>query len=261
MASGLPFWVPLALLAAAVAALAGAWWAYGHVRHIRDTPTSKTRSVALGPVELVGTGEPRPGGALVEAPFSGTPCIGYEWRIEEQRTRTVTETDDKGNTRTRTETYWEVLQSGEEMPAFAVRDETGMCLVDPAGGSAPLEETYCETSGFFSPPPERVVAFLKARGIRHDGWFGMKRSLRFIERSFLPGKPLYVLGTAVPRPDAPYGATGTDALVVQKEGRVPFILSTSSEKGLVMKRSLLAGALLVVGLGLAGAGAYLLAAA
>jgi hypothetical protein len=84
------------------------------LRAIRDTPTSKVASAAQGYVELIGKG-----GIVREAPliskFTGLPCLWYRYKVESR--------DQDGKV--------ETLDSGESSDCFLLRDDSGVCLVDP----------------------------------------------------------------------------------------------------------------------------------
>lgn len=84
------------------------------LRAIRDTPTSRVASAAQGYVELIGTGR-----IVKEAPliskFTALPCLWYRYKVERK--------DNDGK--------WETLDSGESTDCFLLRDDSGVCLVDP----------------------------------------------------------------------------------------------------------------------------------
>src|ERR1017187_8570338 len=84
-------------------------------RLLENLPSSKTTGVFIGFVELKGTAESA--GPLTSY-LAGAACVQYAWSIEEQWSRIVTETytDDKGHTqtRTRTESGWTQVGSGDE---------------------------------------------------------------------------------------------------------------------------------------------------
>jgi len=100
----------------AIAAISILAWlsALNRLRTIRDTPTSKVASAAQGYVELTGRG-----GQIKEAPllskFTALPCLWYRYTVERR------DSNDK----------WETIDSGESHDCFLLRDDTGVCLVDP----------------------------------------------------------------------------------------------------------------------------------
>ena len=84
------------------------------LRMVRDTPTSRVASAAQGYVELIGRGR-----QIKEAPllskFTALPCLWYRYTVKRR------DSNDK----------WEIMDSGESQDCFLLRDDTGVCLVDP----------------------------------------------------------------------------------------------------------------------------------
>lgn len=117
-----------------------------------------------------------------------TPCCWFRTVVEreERKTRTVTETDARGNRTTRTETYyeWETTFDRTQCVVFKVHDPTGFTLVDP------------ERAAIDS---ERVVR----KTVRHrEPWFGPEvrhsdtGKYRITEHVFAPSGFAFVLGRA-----------------------------------------------------------------
>lgn len=88
--------------------------ALNRLRAVRDTPTSKIASAAQGYVELTGRG-----GLVKESPllskFTALPCLWYRYTVKRKTSNNK----------------WETIDSGESKDCFFLRDETGVCLVDP----------------------------------------------------------------------------------------------------------------------------------
>jgi hypothetical protein len=82
-------------------------------RALVDVPTSRIRSAAQGYVELHGTIESLQGRTL-EGPLTKAPCVMYSYAVTEG-------TGDKK----------EAVDTGSERIPFQLRDETGICLIDP----------------------------------------------------------------------------------------------------------------------------------
>jgi hypothetical protein len=106
-------WLICLALMAALSILA--WLsALKRLRSVRDTPTSKIASAAQGYVELAGDGE-----SLGETPLLGKlsllPCLWYRYRIEKRGQKN----------------QWQTIESGESVDSFMLRDDTGVCIVDP----------------------------------------------------------------------------------------------------------------------------------
>lgn len=89
----------------------------GKMRFIRDTPTSKIRSAAQGYLELQGAGELMPGPPIM-APGSGLKCLWYEYTVEAL---------EQGQDYSR----WVTTLHQISDDCFYIRDETGVCVVDP----------------------------------------------------------------------------------------------------------------------------------
>lgn len=226
---------------------AGAWWAYSRRRHIMDTPTSKVRSMAVGRVELFGVAAPAPGRATIEAPFTGAPCLYWEYEVEEQRTR---------RTKNGTETYWATLAKERSKAPIGLRDDTGTTTIDAQGGDLPTTERARFGSGWGKDPPDKVLTLLQSRGIDHETLFGINKKMRFSEGRLVEGAPLFVHGNATRREDAV--GVGHETLVVQREGEGPFLVSAKSEKQVLAQWTTAFWGMLVGGIALAGLGAFLL---
>jgi hypothetical protein len=105
----------LACLAAMALISIVAWLsALKRLRAVRDTPTSKVASAAQGYVELTGRGQPF-GDAPLLSKLSLLPCLWYRYKIEQRDS----------------EKDWKTVDSGESDDTFMLRDDTGVCVVDP----------------------------------------------------------------------------------------------------------------------------------
>ena len=242
--------VGIILLILGLASFGGAWWAYGRRRIIADTPTSKVRSMAVGAVELQGTAVPPPGKDLLRGPFTNEPCVYWEYQVEEQRTR---------HTKNGTQTYWASVASGRSKLPIGLRDDTGVVMIDQNGADLPGPAETRYGSGWGREPPPQVLAFLEKAHIKHENFLGFNKTMRYTERRLVEGTPLFVHGNAVRRADA--AGEGNAALVVQREGDSAFLVSAGSEKSILRKWTAAFWAMLLLGIGLAAGGAYLLGAA
>lgn len=91
-----------------------AWYsALYRLRTISGTPTSCIGSAAQGYVELIGRG--RPGTTPLISKLRILPCLWYRWKVEERNAKNE----------------WRTLDKGESSDYFMLRDDTGMCVVDP----------------------------------------------------------------------------------------------------------------------------------
>jgi hypothetical protein len=152
---------------------------------IENTPTSKIRSLAMGLVEIYG--KVVPAKQLLKGPFSGDDCVYYKYTIEEYR-------HQGKNSR------WVTVKQGEERTGFYLRDETGQVLVDPKGAGIEISKDYEFGSGSGKDPPAQVMQFLDTSGMKHEGFFGFNKEMRFTEYHIAPGDSLYVMGTAGDNP-------------------------------------------------------------
>jgi len=207
-------------------------------RVIRDTPTARIRSLAMGLVELQGTVRAR---SRVAAPFSGRPCAW--WEVELQTLRRA------GRSVLR---QWGTVHRESSGRPFYLEDETGTALVYPDGArvnaGSKVEE---DTRGLGVPEP--YSSFMAERELPLRMLWSLG-PMRFRERILEDGTAVYLLGRANPKPHAvPVSmddeevltATGTDAIgathvrrydgecsaVVRRGPRDPaFLISDRSEK-------------------------------
>lgn len=214
----------IAFLVIALGLFGGAWWAYGRRRAIADTPTSKVRSMAIGPVELQGKATAAPGQELVRGPFTDTPCVYWEYKVEEQRTR---------KTKNGSETYWATVDSGRSKAAFGLSDDTGIARIDQDGADLPAPATDRFGSGFRKDPTPRIQAFLTQKDISFETFFGWNKKMRFIENRLEEGTPIFLHGNAT-RPEHAAGE-GNAALVVERKGDGPFLVSVGTEQDVLRR--------------------------
>lgn len=226
-------------------AFGGSWWAYHKRRVIADTPTSKVRSMAVGHVELAGTATIPPTTHHQRGPFTDEPCVYWEYQVEEKRVR---------KTKNGTHTEWVTVASGRSKAPIALQDDTGVAVIDQDGGDLPTTTDTRYGSGWGKDPPQKVLDFLAKAHISHEGLFGINKTMRYTERRLMEGAPLFVLGNATRAEGST--ASGNAALVVQKKGSGTFLVSTGSEKTILRKWSALFVGLLLLGVGMAAAGAY-----
>lgn len=228
-------------VSASVALAAGPWFFHRGFRTLRarrlitDTPTAYIRSMAMGLVELNGMVEPR---SQVFAPFSGKPCAYWQVDIAARHRR-----------------GWTVIHRNHSGNPFYLRDATGVVMVYPRGAELRIPfgtEEHCQ--GLMLPSCYADYMNDHVSGFTRVTRLGM---LRFRERILEGGERLYVLGTATPRREERViaagdllEATGTDdavpsrlattdrevvAVVRRGENETTFIMSPTSEKGLLFE--------------------------
>ncbi len=187
--------LPVWLCGIAAAALL---WGSLHLRRkqrlLHDLPTSKTRGVFIGLVELQGTAEST-------APLRGflreAPCVHYHYDVQEHWSRTVVETttdkDGRPQTRTRHESGWTTIAEGGESQDFYLKDDTGTVLIRPEGAKLEPLTVFSETVSrghplYYDKGPSTSVA--------HSD-----HQRRFVEQAIPLHTPLYVVGQARERSD------------------------------------------------------------
>jgi len=192
---------------------------------IRNTPTARIRSMAMGLVELNGAVERR---SRVSGPFSGRECAYWEVDVS---------TRSGGK---RGQDQWSVVHRENSGNPFYLRDDTGVALVYPQGAdlrtSFGVEE---KTLGFGI--PQMYMDYMESRslGLRHVWSVG---AMRFRERVLEEGANVYVLGRANPKAmsqslsdeqviEEELQATGTDAWVGRR------LRDTDREVAAVVRRS------------------------
>ncbi|MFN8587519.1 MAG: GIDE domain-containing protein [Candidatus Eisenbacteria bacterium] len=200
-------------------------------RLLRDTPTARVRSMAMGFVELSGQVEPR---SELAAPFSGRRCVWWEVEISTL------------SGRSRGRTSWHVVHRRGSGHPFYLRDETGVALVYPEGANVKLNFTTEEsTHGLGVPDPYMQYMEEQNLGMRRVWALG---SMRFRERTLEAPQRVFVLGRAHPRPmtrdvsfdDLELAATGTDApravaARVSREPAGPFSERDAEVKGVIRR--------------------------
>lgn len=94
------------------------YWAFRYMiraRTLEDVPTSKARSAEQGYVELEGHAEMLEGPPVM-SPLSRRECVWWYYTVERYRNND-----------------WVRVESRTSDSLFAIRDDTGTCIVDPEG--------------------------------------------------------------------------------------------------------------------------------
>jgi hypothetical protein len=179
----------LALLLLCIALAAGR-----RHRLVSDLPTSKTTGVFIGLVELEGTAEAE---EPVVSFLAEERTVFYQWHVDEQWSRLVTETytdaEGKTQTRTRTETGWTTVALGGDLIPFYLKDDCGVVLIRPEQAKVEPLVVFDHTCGrgdelYYGKGPAPAVANSDHRR-------------RFVERAIPLHAPLYVVGQARERAD------------------------------------------------------------
>jgi len=191
-----------------------AFLAYAMKLRIQNTPTSKIRSIAMGPVEIYGEVVPLEG-SLLKSPITNHDCVYWEYVVESN--------DGKG---------WQIVTHKEGSALFMLRDETGSVLVDPKGARIELSEKYAHYSAFGIPKQFKHIfqqsAFMTLMTI------GQTRIKEFY---IAPGEKLYIYGRAG---DNPYKTEGTsltnvEGIMIQKGSMFDFFYISDKPEKLILK--------------------------
>lgn len=112
------FWCGFLTIAATLSGY-GIFHFIRRARLIEDTPTAKIRSAAQGYLELIGRGKYL-GDKPLLAPLTGTPCTWYSYKIERE-------------VHSGKQTRWDTVESAISSLPFLLLDDTGHCIINPAG--------------------------------------------------------------------------------------------------------------------------------
>jgi hypothetical protein len=210
-------YLPLLGLALGLLCIFGAFRSGRRWRLVEGLPISKTTGVFIGLVELQGTAECS---APLTSYLAGEPCVWYCWSIEEQWSRTVTETytdgQGKTQTRTRTESGWTTVAGGGQQVPFYLQDDCGVILVHADGAKVEPRQVFSQSCGRFDPlyygkGPAAAIADSEHRR-------------RFVEQAVPHHAMLYVVGQARERQDVV-------APEIVRDPRAPlFLISTRSKE-------------------------------
>lgn len=229
---------------------------------IRNIPTSKVRSLAVGAVEV--KGEARPADEALTSPLTGQEASIYQLEILRY---------NPGGE----ESNWNsVLEVGRRVP-FEVDDGTGAVRVEPDGATLDLQlETTVEVDGG-DPPPEGLPEWAEEEGLLDDmalqeeaegrvsgavagaaesAFEGRARKhladtsprkRRYKETVLASGDSAYVFGGARTREGAGSTENPENLVVREHEGTGTFLVSDRSEPELVEEKLFNTALLLAIG--------------
>ena len=145
-------------------------------RLIEDTPTAKIRSAAQGYLELIGKGRYLGDKPLI-APLTGTPCTWFSYKIERK-------------VHSGKHTRWSTVESETSALPFLLVDETGHCIINPAGA----EVIPAVSHVWYGHARRPTSAPVRSRG----GFFQLSSGgYRYTERRLHADEFLYALGDFV----------------------------------------------------------------
>lgn len=168
-----------------------------------------------GTCAITGFAEPGPAGPLV-APMSGRPCVWFHAKIVEHWTTTVTTIapGPNGTTipTTQTNHHRRLLHENGSPPQFAVRDQTGIAVLDFLGTRVdrPFPSFRNRVRALPGPVPGLPVVIIGRRQNHH---------ITYEEDIVGYGQPIFARGKGGPHP-----GTGVPALIRPDSG--PFIVTT-----------------------------------
>ncbi|MXR50833.1 hypothetical protein GRX03_04330 [Halovenus sp. WSH3] len=175
-----------------------------------------------GPAEVEGTARGDEKG--VEAPFTGTVCLAYEYEVQEYKS--------SGQ-----HSHWSTLDEGRASVRFLVEDETGAVQIDDADAELHLTSETLELSPG-DEPPARIARYIsESEDVEHQDStldlgitelnFGNKQ--RFIERRLDIDEQVHVYGTVERAPAGEWGSNLVDAMLTSGRN-TPLVISDGSER-------------------------------
>ena len=191
---------------------------------IENIPTSKVRSIAMGLVEIHGDVVPIKKQVL-KSPFTNKDCVYYRFMVEEYR---------KSGKHSR----WITVRSGRQGVHFGIKDNTGTVLVDPKDAHIDVPHDNVYKSGIGRDPPKEVKHFLKAQGLRHEGFFGLNKKMRFTEWFIKSKEKLYIMGTAGDNPfkEEATALHGVEDIMIQKGKNEKFYYISNKHEGQILTK-------------------------
>lgn len=252
------------------------WTRYRRYTLIRDTPTARVRSMAVGRTELEGTG--RVAETAISAPFTDDPCLFTSWRIEEYQY----DHDDN-------EHEWVTIGSGRDAVDFYLEDDTGRVLVRAGSHEVDFDlsdqhQRTISVGGSERPPPavreflankrsdwdlgdfmdDPVAALgdvVKGGGFGSTGSTSNKR--RYIQTVLPVDHHVYLFGNAQPRPvaeasDRRMGANEDLLEMVPDDATGLFLISDRKEGTLTEHYSRIAPVAMFGGLAVSAVSLYFL---
>lgn len=238
---------------------------YGQYKLIKDTPTSKVRSLAMGIVEVHGQATDNEK-AFIKSPFSQEDCFLYKYEVKEYRKHT-----SGGGKNRRTYYSWDTIATGRNEIPFRAKDDTGEVVVNPQYSelNINLRKVFLQKASFmtsfaatlgairlFDNNPKGVLDVNKFNLIPIDitAWtFGSRvGDRRYYEYYIANNDDLFVLGTATN--DA---STNNKVEIKKGENEKTFIISDKSEKELLKKMGWSITGLIILGVVLILSGLWL----
>jgi len=225
MSSGDSCECPIILLVGGIVLFYGGLQSYILMQKIKNTPTSKVRSAAVGLVELSGKARCKED---MPSPISKEKCVF--WRLNAQ----YYQPGKHGG--------WRNIYNKDSSMQFYLEDETGKILIDPKGGDIQIPQDFSSTGrlsdkGFLGIVSQKQIDPKVIDYITENPEFAKQMNnhkgyeLKVIESYIADGDPLYALGSAMPISGAS-SAVSNENLVVQRSDsdKVLYIRDTEEKK-------------------------------
>lgn len=187
---------------------------------IKNTPTEKVQSMAVGRTELEGVGKATD--EPMDAPFTDDDCIFADWEVEEYKKR--------GDNR-----KWVTVASGTKVKPFILEDETGEVVVDATSSATWTikDEDKWRTGGRSDPPNNHISQFCQSEAEISPT---SRHRRRYTQEIIEPEETVYVLGEATPRDVDDDEIEVTDAgqrlKITRDDASGFFIISNKGEEAL-----------------------------
>lgn len=204
------------------------------LRIVKDLPTSKIRSIAMGVVELYGKVVSNPVNQY-KTPFSNKECVWCNWRVEEYQSG-----KNSG---------WYIIKWGTISDLFYLDDGTGTVLVDPKGATIEINKNQFLLSDNFS---TGILDFFSKNNIKTTNFFGAKKTIRVSETYLSPNDSVYILGNAMDNPFVSEGQALKHEVdvMIGRGSNFYYVISDSSEKEMVLVNNIIIIIALIFGVSL-----------
>lgn len=249
----------VAVLLPLLVALAGAGVAYvgyrklePELRRLRDDPLPVREAATTdGLVELRGTVETE--GQYLEAPFTGTSCVAYEFEAEEYVS--------SGK-----HSHWDTLAEGNHAIPFRLADGTGSILVEPEDSELTLQSGWETEIGAEESAKDRIREFLTALDVEPGEGselsvgpisVGTGDRRRYSEERLDVGETVSVFGRPEYDPDAggEWGSDEVDA-AMRATDEDPFVVADTVSVPTFRTSTMVSAGVVVFGLALVVAGLW-----
>lgn len=221
---------------------------YTLLQKIKNTPTSKVQSAAVGLVKLYGTAEPR---ERQLSPISKKPCVYWMIKVEYK-----TNIADKINNLDADHSSWRPIGTFISGNPFCLNDKTGKIIVDsnPAQVEIPINTTYAghiTGKGLFGKTHKKIdesaVNFINSLPDNYKNMAYKNGHIRVLEYYIAENDNVYVLGNAEIR-EGIHSDVGHKNLIV-RSGKYDKIMYVGSSSDPEIIRSLASSLKWNIGMG------------